>query len=79
MTRVNGSLHAVVGARVQLGSIWVGVTDDAGFVQSPAVPAGTYVRTVTATGFISESRIVTVVAGQNVHAGAILKAEPLPR
>jgi len=76
VTYVNGRLVPVVGAFVQIGSVWSGVTDAAGFVQSPAIPAGSYVRTVSAPGFTSDSRTITIVPGQLTHAGAILRRAP---
>lgn len=74
MTYVNGRLVPVVGAFVQIGSVWSGVTDASGLVQGSAIPSGTYVLAVSAPGIIGQTRTITIVSGQHTHAGLILRA-----
>jgi hypothetical protein len=70
----NGVFTPLAGAVVTIGGgLWTGRTDADGFFRSAPLPPGTYWRTVTLPGFNCDMRQITIVAGTNVHVGAIMQ------
>lgn len=63
----------IVGARIAIGTVWIGFTDSAGAFQSPPLQSGTYRRTVSSAGYFTKVYTITVIAGSNTNRNALLK------
>lgn len=71
----------VTGARVVIGSMWIGATDREGKFWTPPLPVGTYSRTITAAGFAPAVRTITIATNTTTSQNELLlpsTATPTP-